>query len=709
MPGVAAHQSAYIGVLNHFLGRAVQEATLSLQKYCENASTEVEQKLHVWHLERERLRRGVHIQRVTIERKLNERSMEMDAVEVRSDVIEQILLDIVDISPMINTENPEGEEARELRQFVDTNTRFIKKAQAIIRGLVARTAKAVNQTVERSVFCPPPRRANSVGNHRKGFDSDAGMGAAHFEEEEEYETFEYEEVDDGAGGRQRVEVRKVKRRWVTVAKANPASRTVRVRRTLPPRYVLKPAPVASEDFVDQRFCSSLPPPPVKRPARKAPRVHPPSKASSYATGLSASPLAAEQPARRVSESAGRGREGLDAAPWQRRRIETPPNDGSGSSLCSKGRSTSEASEDDFTATSCNSVLASVSPPLSDSLKDDSSELGEPVSLPESQWGLASMKGTEIDEIIGQFQPDLLLPIVETDQTAPPARVSEGLSLDSLPIAVSVAQSQTALEGEPPISRPPTLSPIVSGGDSAATAADVAPRPSALRSDDAQQPKGDAAMTVPPPKLFRDKSLPQLPVAPFPVKLQIRPWKSEALFIHKVIPSPSAVASEPAAPAPPPIVRMPESHLRRVVFVDRTELVPPTITAPPSAAKIQSKPELRSLAGSLSHRIFIRRDSQGFVIPPPKEHVALVQKQASGSLAKPTDKARKSSRKARSWRANAPEVQLTRSRVAPFHGSPHGSDEWTGWNRFRGEEYLRERRNTGLLTGTSLRKAVSQRS
>jgi hypothetical protein len=106
---------------------------------------------------------------------------------------------------------------------------------------------------------------------------------------------------------------------------------------------------------------------------------------------------------------------------------------------------------------------------------------------------------------------------------------------------------------------------------------------------------------------------------------------------------------------------------------------------------------------VSHGIFSRQDAQGFVIPPPREHLEMLQR-TSGTYAvvePPKKLVKRVPTRSSETRGSNPELGLNLfsakgPQVANFGWRPKEYNEWVGWNRFRGEGFWKERRGAKLL-------------
>jgi hypothetical protein len=112
----------------------------------------------------------------------------------------------------------------------------------------------------------------------------------------------------------------------------------------------------------------------------------------------------------------------------------------------------------------------------------------------------------------------------------------------------------------------------------------------------------------------------------------------------------------------------------------------------------TRPTRKPSPPQVSHQIFTLEDPQGFVIPPPVEHLEMIQ----ATRREPPVEGRqcKSTRSARAAGRMAPELTLFPEKGPHrpnFASEPRGYDAWAEWNRFRGEKSFRQRRNAKLLT------------
>jgi hypothetical protein len=166
----------------------------------------------------------------------------------------------------------------------------------------------------------------------------------------------------------------------------------------------------------------------------------------------------------------------------------------------------------------------------------------------------------------------------------------------------------------------------------------------------------------------------------------------------------AVQRPPPAYAKETDVVMDEKRARfgrcRLLFVEhRTEFLPYLVSAGsvvhPLASPLRTTPTPRQVAPA-PHPIFTQRDPQGFVIPPPVEHLMMIQ-MAGGGL----PVSRRALPPLRRPLNTAAAVSLNLfPETGPQRPNFPVGDEWSSWNRFRGERLLKQRREAKILTAQS---------
>jgi hypothetical protein len=135
---------------------------------------------------------------------------------------------------------------------------------------------------------------------------------------------------------------------------------------------------------------------------------------------------------------------------------------------------------------------------------------------------------------------------------------------------------------------------------------------------------------------------------------------------------------------------------RLLFVEHTTEFIPYLAAAGSVthslATPLRRPNTPQRVPPTSHAIFTQRDPQGFVIPPPVEHLEMIQMARGRTPAR-----RRALPPLRQPLNTAAAVSLNLfPETGPQTPNFPVGDEWSSWNRFRAEGLLRQRRAAKIL-------------
>jgi hypothetical protein len=177
----------------------------------------------------------------------------------------------------------------------------------------------------------------------------------------------------------------------------------------------------------------------------------------------------------------------------------------------------------------------------------------------------------------------------------------------------------------------------------------------------------------------------------PDPASVRRWSSMVVPVQRLLPADAGRIQVLVDEKRAPIRRS------RLLFVEHTtEFLPYLVVAGSVAHALANplpRPSTPLQVAPASHPIFTQRDPQGFVVPPPVEHLEMIQMAGRGLPAKrrPLPPLRQPLNTAAAVSLNLfPETGPQRPNF------PIG-DEWSSWNRFRAERLLKQRRTAKILT------------